>query len=513
MSYENKDRYLRVKQNLVLLEMTRLKAAVQVNGKDLGIHAITSAVCNDLQGIQSNFTIPTEMLADSPIYLNLSHEASMVEGMLQPVPESGDDRYKHIPIKSDEMNDAIFKFPVFEPYIKAYNDNFENKSFFDKSREHAGNMIEASAQTISVIRRYAEQHDNSPDFKLGQVLLLVNMVETLEWLFEFTNSTSRRQLLHEEHELEANFDRMEKMYDGLESVLNQTYDFASLTGNESFYCYHAEVWAGTEAAEQSTSSSASSSQSSSASAKSSSTTSASSTTDTKTNSASAGEKMKGYMESVKKVAQNLYKNLMDMLKRVREYFFGEGEQAAVDAAKNATEAVEALNEMQGGAPISDDAAARDPNVFMKALQGGAEFQEILKEYPDLANAIEKVRKSATDIGNSTTVATIRTKYAELIKNANTGIQTVSGTLKRALSEAEKKTGELKNPKTPNESDTTEIKDGVKQENSAMIDAAKEETKKVRLIGGIRNKLVAALNAVSTQSKTVKDKPPQSKFKG
>lgn len=194
MSYENKDLYLRVKQNLVLLEMTRLKAAVQINGKDLGINSIQGAICNDLQQIQANFTVPTEMLADSPIYLNLSHEAVLVEGMLQPVPEKGDDRYTHIPITPDDIHNVIFKFPTFENYIKVYNDNLANQNFYDRSRELAGGLINMSSQTLRTIRRYAEQHDNSPDFKLGQVLLLVNMVETIEWLFEFTNATSRRMI-------------------------------------------------------------------------------------------------------------------------------------------------------------------------------------------------------------------------------------------------------------------------------------------------------------------------------
>lgn len=311
-------------------------------------------------------------------------------------------------------------------------------------------------------------------------------------------------------QMDADFDMIDWLYGGLESVLCDKYNFAAMSGNESYYCYHFDIWNGMEA--EATSSSSTTTTTSSSGSSTEKTTSTKSSSTAKPN-ASSGGKMKAYADSVKKVAQNLYKNLIDMLKRVREYFFGEGEQAAVEAAKDATEAVEGLNALQGAAPVPDDAAARDPNVFMKALQGGEEFQEILKEYPDLASAIDKVSKAAQNIGNSDTVVKLRTNYAELVKSANAGIQSVGGALRRCLSEAEKKTNELKNPKVPEEGDTTEVKEGIKQENSQVIEQAKENTKKARLIGGVRNKLVAALNAVSAQSKTVKDKPPQSKFKG
>lgn len=196
MSYENKDLYLRVKQNLVLLEMTRLKAVVQLNGKDVGLNSIIGVICNDLNQIQSNFTVPTEMLGDSPIYLNLSHEAVMVNGMLSPVPSTGDERYKHIPKTPDEMHDVIFKFPVFNNYIDVYNQNLKNESFFDRSRECAGNMITASSTAIRSIRKWAEGTEEA-GLGLQQLLLVVNMVETIEWLFEFTNATSRRQILND----------------------------------------------------------------------------------------------------------------------------------------------------------------------------------------------------------------------------------------------------------------------------------------------------------------------------
>ena len=300
--------------------------------------------------------------------------------------------------------------------------------------------------------------------------------------------------------LDADFDMINWTLGGLESILNEEYDFHSMTGNESYYCYHYDVWSGLEAVT---------------------TESIKATMSSTTNKVSEGAKeissqarakARKYADSVKKIAQGLWKNLIDMLKRIREYFFGEGEEAAIAAAKEASEAVEAMNEMQGDVAVADDAQAKDPNVFMKALQGGVEFQELLKEHPALGQAIAKVEAASKKIGESKNISKLRQGYAELIKNANSGISEVTKVLRTQLSEAEKVVNNLKNPKTPGDGETPEVKESIKQENSQIINQAKEDTKKARLIGGVRNKLVAALNAISTQSKTVKDKLPQSKFK-
>ena len=193
MSYENKDKYLRVKQNLVFLELSRLNAAVSVKGESQDRRSIEGAIVNDLHDIECNFTEPTEMLENSPIYLDLCSEHHFVRGMMEPV-NSTDPRYKHIPQTPDEMHNVIFNLPNFKPYVDMHAKNLKNQSFFDDSRVNAGRLIEASSLAVRVIRRWAEGREH--ELKLGQILLLVNMVESIEWLFEFTNATSRRQIIN-----------------------------------------------------------------------------------------------------------------------------------------------------------------------------------------------------------------------------------------------------------------------------------------------------------------------------
>lgn len=194
MIYENKDRYLLVKQTLVMLEMARLNAVISINGVSTDVSKLEGTIINALADIERNFTLPREMIEDSPIYLDLSYEAVLVNGMNEPV-KVGDDRRRHIPNTPDEMHDVIFKYPSFENYVAKYNENLKNQSFFDKSRKFAGDLITASSSSIQTIRKWAEGRGDQ-EMKLGQILLLVNMVETIEWLFDFTNATSRRQILN-----------------------------------------------------------------------------------------------------------------------------------------------------------------------------------------------------------------------------------------------------------------------------------------------------------------------------
>uniref|UniRef100_A0AAU8KXX7 Uncharacterized protein n=1 Tax=Pantoea phage Survivor TaxID=3232176 RepID=A0AAU8KXX7_9CAUD len=191
MMYENRDRYLLLKQTLVLLELSKLKAIVSVNGKDSDKEKLIESAVKTLATIEEYFTLPREMLENATIYLDLRFEAAHIEGMCKPVPSEGDDRYSQIPKTHEDMQRCIFDFPNMNNYKEVYSQNCKNKSFFDNSRANAGDMIAATSVAIRTIRKYVEG-STEYDFSLGQILMLVNMVEATEWLFEFTNATSRR---------------------------------------------------------------------------------------------------------------------------------------------------------------------------------------------------------------------------------------------------------------------------------------------------------------------------------
>lgn len=270
--------------------------------------------------------------------------------------------------------------------------------------------------------------------------------------------------------LEGEFNHLEWMIDGYISLGDVTRDgFDAMAGTERFYALYYDV-CGNEAAKIS--------------------------------------------ETIKEVAQRLYNNITDMLKRISTYFFGDAQKAAEAAAEKANEALDALNNVEGNTPIPEGSPLRDPDLLIKAMEGGTEYNEVKDENSDLGSAMDKIRAAAEKVKGCDTVAKLRTVYKEVQTSANQGIQSVGGSLRKTLSNAQQAANKLRTPKTPSDDDTPEVKAGIKEDNKEAGDEAKEETKKARIIGGMQNKITGTMNALAKMAKSVKEKPPaKSNFKG
>lgn len=218
-------------------------------------------------------------------------------------------------------------------------------------------------------------------------------------------------------------------------------------------------------------------------------------------------------DSIKEVALRLYNNISDMLKKINTYFFGDAQKAANDAAEKAESAIAALNEMEGNTPIPDDSPLRNPENIIKSLEGGAEYNEIKDENSALGSAMDKIKAAADKVKGCDTVAKLRTVFAEIQSSSGQGLQAVGGSLRKTLNDAQQAANKLRNVKVPDEDAAPEVKEGIKEENKEASEEAKEGTKKARIIGGMQNKIIGALNAVAKMSKSVKEKPTKSNFKG
>lgn len=271
--------------------------------------------------------------------------------------------------------------------------------------------------------------------------------------------------------LQKEFDHLNWMFDGYVSIVNSSVDdFNKMSGNESYYCLHydAHRYAGTE---------------------------------------------NKITDGIKEVAQRLYANITDMLKRINAYFFGDAQKRAEDASDKAEEAISALNEMEGNTPIPEDSPLRDPEKIIKALEGGEEFNEIKEENTELGKALDKIKDAAEKVKSCDTVAKLRTVFAEIQSSSSQGLQSIGSSLRKTLSSAQEAANKLRNVKVPEDDDTPEVKAGIKEENKEATDEAKDETKKARIIGGMQNKVISALTNIGSMAKTVKEKPAKSNFKG
>lgn len=274
-----------------------------------------------------------------------------------------------------------------------------------------------------------------------------------------------------DEQLDRDIDHLNWALDGYVDLLagSQT-DFTAMSGNESYYCLHFDAHQ------------------------------------------LAGNENK-FTDGIKKAATTLYESITTMLKRINEYFFGEGQKSAEDAADATESALDALAKVDGNTPIPADSPARNPDAIIKSLEGGTEFEEVKAENGDLGSIMDRIRASANKVKDADTVAKLRSVYAEIQSAANSGIQSVSQSLRKKLSDANSAADKLRGAKIPEEDDTAEVKAGIKSDNQEAANEAKDETKKARIIGGMRNKIVGSLNAVTKLAKGIKEKPVESAFKG
>lgn len=227
----------------------------------------------------------------------------------------------------------------------------------------------------------------------------------------------------------------------------------------------------------------------------------------------AGNEANKYVDGLKEAARKLYQNVTDLLKRIREYFSGEGKAAADTQLNEAKATADALSKLNPSAPLPDDHPARNPETYIKSLEGGVEYNELIDEDNALHGAMDKVRRAFEPVKNAKTVGQLRAVYAQAIKASEDAIKTVSSSLDKTVRQAEQAAAKLRNPKMPKDGDPTEVSSGIKQENQEAMDEAKTETRKARIVGGMRNKIVSALSHIQSSARGLKGKMPKSKFKG
>lgn len=220
-----------------------------------------------------------------------------------------------------------------------------------------------------------------------------------------------------------------------------------------------------------------------------------------------------WTESLKKGAEAAYKAIIDILRSIKEFFFGEGEKQVQAADTKAQDAVEAMAELPKEAPIPEDSKAKEPSSYFKGVGESVELNKLLEKHPSIKQAIDKLSQSVSRVSNSQTVGQLGAVYQDIRKSASSLGSEVSKKLKDTLSAAEKSAEKIKTPKTVSDDAPQEVKDATKAEHKENVDAAKEETKESRILAGLRNKIVTVLNSISSNAKTVKVEKPESEFKG
>lgn len=223
--------------------------------------------------------------------------------------------------------------------------------------------------------------------------------------------------------------------------------------------------------------------------------------------------MESWTESIKKGAEAAYKAIVETLKKIKDFFFGDGEKRVEEADSKAGESVKAMAALDMNAPLQEESKAKNPLTFFKGLQESAELEKVFEKYPSVKTAMDKISASVGRVKDSETVGQLGAVYQDMRKSAAAAGTAISGSLRKALTEAEKKANAMRNPKTLPEDATAEMKAAAKEEHQAVVTDAREDTKETRVLAGLQNRIVSMLNAIGSSASSIKGEKKESEFKG
>jgi uncharacterized protein YukE len=220
-----------------------------------------------------------------------------------------------------------------------------------------------------------------------------------------------------------------------------------------------------------------------------------------------------WVENLKKGAETAYKAIIETLKKIKDFFFGDGAKRVEEADARANESLQAMGKLDLDAPIKEESKLTNPLSYLKGIQESVDLEKVYEKYPSVKTAMENITSSIERVKESKTVGQLGAVFQDARKKAATAGTTISDTLKKAVTEAEKKANEMRSPKTAQDDSNKEVQAALKEEHKETTNEAKEQVKESKVLAGLQNKIVSLLNAIGTNAGNVKGEQEPSKFKG
>lgn len=220
-----------------------------------------------------------------------------------------------------------------------------------------------------------------------------------------------------------------------------------------------------------------------------------------------------WVDTMKQTAETAYKAIIETLRSIKAFFFGDGKKAVEEADKKAVESLKSLAELDMNAPIKEESKLTNPLTYFKNPAESVELENLYTKYPAVKAALEKVQGATSRIANAKAVGQLGAVYQEMRKKASEASGVLTKALEEALKSAEAAANEMKAGPKAQEDATNEIKQAAKEQQKENVDTAKEETRYSKALGGLRNKITTMLNAISNNANSVKGETKEPEFKG
>lgn len=175
----NTSYYLLLKQQIVLFEAMVVKAAITVDGQSIELEQLRKAIKNNIERIGFDITPPIILLEGKNIPLD-AHQFIDEVGMTleRAINDEVDLNADHT-----KVNDLIYRYPE----LHRFEEKMVSTTPVQIPRELVIRLMDLSQRLLTTVNDWvgARRYEGRGSFQ--DMLVLVNFVEMIDYLFEYTN--------------------------------------------------------------------------------------------------------------------------------------------------------------------------------------------------------------------------------------------------------------------------------------------------------------------------------------
>ena len=175
----NTNYYLLLKQQIVLFEAMVVKAAITVDGQRIELEQLRNAIKNNIERIGFDITPPIIMLEGKHVPLDVHCFIDEVGKTLERAIND------EVDLNSDhtKVNDLIYRYPE----LQRFEEKLTNTNPVQIPRELVICIMDLSQRLLTTVSDWvsARRYEGRGSFQ--DMLVLINFVEMIDYLFEYTN--------------------------------------------------------------------------------------------------------------------------------------------------------------------------------------------------------------------------------------------------------------------------------------------------------------------------------------
>lgn len=220
----------------------------------------------------------------------------------------------------------------------------------------------------------------------------------------------------------------------------------------------------------------------------------------------------GLVDEMRKAGEAAYKSITEILKKISEFFKGEGKKQSEAAEKRAENGLEILSKTDKNKPVPSESKILDPDTLKnKLVTKGVEA--VAASDKELGTIMGRVTSALDRLKNSTTVGHVGAVYQLALAELSKLSDAVNRNADKAIRDAEQKANDIRQVKGVTDTNDREVKSNAKAEQKASIDETKDAAAVARGMAVISRAINNVFNTIGNNSVALAGAKVDSNFKG